>query len=126
VAKKHKKKKLLAAQNKAACKRGVAMVRNLFKTAQSKGCLRQVWRLVTALRHNDYDENTPKMETTTTIRQALLSKKQAEELHVEASKHYYNVPIWRPKRLRVQDSNQDHHFVNHLFMARDILNSASK
>src|ERR1017187_7216712 len=123
--KKKQKKKLLAAQNKAACKRALLLVRGLFKTAQSKKCLRQAWRLVTALRGEDGGCKEGKRGTCTVLRGALIGKVQAVELHLADKRIYQVSPKWQPRRLDIQVCGTEH-YAGHVKMARDILNSASK
>jgi len=101
--------------------RAVIKIRELFKDAEKAGHLVATWNILCALRGPDNNNDNDKLELTTPIRQFVLTKKQAFELHV-SNNWEYEEKFDAQKIYDTIDGKSDH-FYNHITYATEAIMS---
>jgi len=111
-------------------------VREFMLDLEKKGCLKEGWGLLTALRGNDDNDNIYKGVTTTEIRRCLFSRAIASEVGCAMTHAYGKSPQSIPHsrdeeidRHEARDENEEletWHFRDHYMRAREVLDKAAK
>lgn len=110
-------------------KTALELVRELFVNAQNENLqvLRDVWKIVTALRGPDSDNLESKSKYTTPIRMCVLNNTQAFELGLSHSESY---PIRSYNSILSLDdvftSDEFSHFKDHIRMADEAIQNSLK
>lgn len=101
--------------------KALTIVREMFRAAQSAGCELEVWKLVTALRGPDDQNEALKANLTTPIRECLIDRTFAQQVGVSDSDGY---PMECENRPPPMGRDTGSHFVAHANVAIMVIGRA--